>query len=630
MIQVRVRNYFPGASWISDQPTLVLEIKDRKRAIKKLLARHDLVDKLAKEVPEFDIVLFAGAEGNDKIKAPEQWFSLWLDALLTAAGVPQVMSPKAQSYQGTKNDPFSHYELICQCQISDSARVSALLRWSQNCWQAFIAAQHTNSIVKGLAERLKRLIGRDKVKPSLLALARELDQRRVPFEWDLASGQYHLWIGLGAKSQRISQEFTDRTSSLGLHQAKNKHLTRQLLQRASMPTAKGSPVPDLEAALKVAEQLGYPVVCKPVAGDQGRGVVPMITNSKELKIAWNECSRHKRGVLIETHIPGRDYRFLIVRGKLLAAVERLPCSIVGDGIHSVKELVEKENNRRRMSRVRVEGGILLSCKRINLNAEAESLLASHGLTIASVPAEGREIRLSRIANFSHGGSVRECLSEVNSSTRLMLEKVASLFCLDIVGVDVIARDIREPLHAQGGVICEVNGRPGVLPHMLAEPGRSLMGEILDILLERTCTVPVVVVHGESAAELIATIEEAVAPGLPGLTVAARTGIRQGGIALSGHDATACKIQQQVLRDPAATALLLQFDGRNVSTSGVSHGGPDLLILSRPGADPLPEHWRSWLCQSATRVVYCYDNGSNSVTSLKDAQRLAIMTLSGAS
>lgn len=627
-MQLKILYHYPACSWVSPLPALGLEIIAQRGAVETLITSHDLLASIADAVPGFKATPLLSSESAEISNSPEQWFAVWLDLLLTAAGIPQVLPPEVLSRQAEEGKGSWRAVLRCQCQPSDSRLVQTLLRWSLDCWQACLAEPPPAEVAQQLAERLNGLIMRNKVKASLLAMARAVHQRGLPFEFDCTAGMDMLWVGLGANSQRICQKFTDQSSGWGLQYAKSKLLTRQLLKGASLPIAQGAPVPDLDSALQLADQLGYPVVSKPTAADQGQGVITLIADAESLRAAWQESSSHGSGVLIEKHIPGRDYRFLVVNGCLIAAVERIPGGVCGDGIHRVEQLVLQDNDRRRRSPIRVEGGTPISLIPLELNPEAEAMLRQQGLTPTSIPAHGQRVRLRYSANFSVGGSLRECLSEVHPSTRLMLEKVARLFQLDIVGIDVIASDIREPLQPQGGVICEVNGLPGVLPHMLAEPDRALMAEILDRVLRPVSTVPVVAVQGEAAPELIAAIEAAVLPSLPGLTVGSRTGARQGGQVLSEQDASGLMAQRPLLRDPAATALLLQLDGHDIRAHGVSYGQPDLLILSQPGSDPLPEPWRTWLCRSARRVVCCDPAGPAPVTSLEQAQRLAVATLLG--
>ena len=630
MIQFKILYYYPAASWVSSLPCLGLEVRARPAEIKALLAAHRFLAAVVEPVPGFR---------NDRLLKPDtpwtmkhsgEWFALWLEVLLAAAGIPQVVPPELVSQRMAADNSAWSARLRCQCQSSEARLLEALLRWSLDYWRACAAQPRPADAAESLAQRLQLLVGNNKLKSSFLALAREVHRRGLPFEFDCAGSMDMLWVGLGANSQRFSQKATDQTSAWGLQCAKSKVLTRQLLQASGLPVARGGAVPDLDSALRLAEQIGYPVVSKPAAADQGQGVITLIADAETLREAWQESSSHGSHVLIEKHIPGRDYRFLVVDGSLIAALERLPGGVRGDGVHSVEQLIDQENDRRPRSPVTVEGGTKISLASLKRNPEAEVMLAHQGLTLASIPADGQDVRLRYSANFSVGGSVRECMAEVHPSTRLMLEKIARLFSLDIVGIDVLAKEIREPLQSQGGVICEVNGLPGVMPHMLAEPDRAVMSEILDKLLKPVSTVPVVAVHGEAADALISAIEAAVLPALPGLTVGCRSGARQGGMTLSEQDASTQVGQRPLLRDPAAAALLLQLDGRDLCAHGVSCARPDLLILSQPGSDPLPEPWKSWLCRSARRLICCDPAGPAPVTSLQQAQQVAIATLMGTS
>lgn len=631
MIAIKVLYYYKAASWASSLPALGLEVSASPGEVAKLLKSRGFLDAVVGKDAGYQFRQLLESESHWQLTRSAHWFALWLEALFSAAGIVQVLSPEVVSHRVAKDTGAWSVVLRCHCQASDGRLARALLHWSLDCWKACVAPRRPSDEVRSLSERLKCLVvGKEKAKASFLAMARDVHRRGLPLELDRVGGHRLLWVGMGANSQRISQKVTDQTSGWGLQCAKNKVFTRQLLQATNLPVAAGASVSDFDSALRVSEKLGYPVVSKPVAADQGQGVVTLIADSDTLRSAWQESSRHGSGVLVEKHIPGRDYRFLVIHGSLVAALERIPGGVAGDGIHSVEALIREENRRRGSARIEVEGGTTLSLRQIELNAEAEAMLGRQGLTPASIPISGQRVRLRYSANFSVGGSVRECLREVHPATQLMLEKVSRIFGLDIVGVDVIASEIREPLLPQGGVICEVNGMPGVLPHMLAEPDRALMAEILDRLLRPVGTVPVVALHGEASASLIAAIEEAVLPVLPGLTVASRAGVRQGGHVLSVQDASTLEAQRPLLRDPAATALLLEIDGHDLCSQGFICATIDLLILSESGSDPLLEPWRSWLSRSAKQCLCCDPSGPDTVTSLEQAQHLAVSTLIGVS
>jgi len=72
--------------------------------------------------------------------------------------------------------------------------------------------------------------------------------------------------------RRICAAETDRTSAIAESIAQDKDLTRRLLKSAGVPVPEGRPVTDVEDAWCAAQELGGPVVVKPLDGNHGRGV----------------------------------------------------------------------------------------------------------------------------------------------------------------------------------------------------------------------------------------------------------------------------------------------------------------------------------------------------------------------
>jgi cyanophycin synthetase len=299
---------------------------------------------------------------------------------------------------------------------------------------------------------------------------------------------------------------------------------------------------------------------------------------------------------------GKDFRFLVVNGKLIAALERIPGGVVGDGITDVEELIRRENEFRSANPVTVEGGANLNLVPLDWDDEAKAMLSRQGLGISSIPGCGQYVRLRYSANFSVGGSVRECMGELHPFNVFLIEKAAALSRLDIVGIDVIAPSIATPLPMNGGVICELNGMPGVLPHMIAEPRRALMAELADLLLGQSVKVPVVAVIGSGADDFIGQLESALVPLEPGLMIAGRHGLKQAGQLLRHVDASKLAVQRLAFQDLSATAFLLQLDASDLSVNGLACSQLDLLVLADQRDDFLPDPLRSWLCSCAKRVI----------------------------
>lgn len=614
VIAIQIGQHWAGASPCSLLPSLQLEIRAAAPAIPRLLQCCHQLQPLLTNERALDRLLALIQEPPALAAGDSQaWFRRWLKELLIARGVAQLLPPAPLPLEALPagldgpaplpQDPAALWRcaLLCHCEAGDLALVRELLRWSVACWSWCLQESPRPDGLERLAARLPARI-RPPVKVSCVAMARALLQRRIPLQLELADGLMLLWAGLGENARRLSQKVTDRTSAWGLDQAKHKLQTKKRLHGAGLPVAAGGLAHDAEAALRMATELGYPLVTKPAAADQGRGVITGIADAQALRQAWASSAAHGSGVLLERQINGRDFRFLLVHGRLMAALERLPGAVVGDGQHSVAELLQAENERRTRTSVLVEGGETIRLALLALDAEAEAMLQQQNLTPQSRPAAGRCVRLRYSANFSMGGSVRECRAEMHPLNVLLLEKVARLFELDVVGVDVLAAAIDAPLTGNGGVICEVNGMPGVLPHLLAEPQRLLMAELAARLLPQPCTVPLVAVQGEGAAALITAIEAAVLPDQPTLLVLERRGIRQAGEPLQPVDGSTLAVQRSWLRDRVAAAVLLELNGRDLAAHGAAWPHPDLLILTSAGDDPLPPALRDWLITAADQVV----------------------------
>src|SRR6185369_6283514 len=94
----------------------------------------------------------------------------------------------------------------------------------------------------------------------------------------------------------------------------------------------------------VARHLGYPVVVKPNQGGEGRGVTPDVRDAAELRRAYERAAAANLGVVIvEKFRPGHDHRLLVVGGRLVAASQRVPAQVVGNGADTVETLVAEVN-----------------------------------------------------------------------------------------------------------------------------------------------------------------------------------------------------------------------------------------------------------------------------------------------
>jgi len=205
------------------------------------------------------------------------------------------------------------------------------------------------------------------------AVARGIPYRR------LTEGSL-VQFGWGSKQKRIQAAETSGTSAIAEAIAQDKDLTKMLLQAAGVPVPQGHVARDQDEAWEIATRIGLPVVVKPRDGNQGKGVAVNIETREQLNKAFDVASTISSDVIIEQYIPGHDFRMLVIGNQLVAAARRDPPSVIGDGQHSIAQLVETVN----LDPLRGDGHATALTK-IRLDEIALATLANQGLNAQSIP-----------------------------------------------------------------------------------------------------------------------------------------------------------------------------------------------------------------------------------------------------
>lgn len=333
----------------------------------------------------------------------------------------------------------------------------------------------------------------------VLHVARLARDRDIP--WHVFGQSPYVRIGLGRHAEILKGTESTRTSSIGRAMSRDKSVTNMLLSEAGLPVASQRTARTERRALAVAKDLGYPLVVKPIDGNMGRDVTIGVETDGQMRQAFARAVRHSERVVIEQLIPGDETRLLVVNGKLQSAVRRVPAQVVGDGMHSVAELVDIENAR--PEREALLEGKMAVLGVIQLDADAVALLDQQGLTPKTVPAEGHKVLLRRESNISRGGSALDMTDQVHPSVRRVAEQAARALRLDVCGVDFITPDISRHWQETGGAICEVNSRPGInsqLYFMSETRRRKILSEIFTALVgaDHKGRMPVVALIGTPA------------------------------------------------------------------------------------------------------------------------------------
>ena len=152
-----------------------------------------------------------------------------------------------------------------------------------------------------------------------------------------------IQLGYGKWQQRIQATVTGRTSYIAVELAGDKEETNKILATRGLPVPQQELVRSADRAVSAAKRLGYPVVTKPYNGNHGRGISIHLTTEEEVRAGFAAAAEHASSVIVETYLTGDDHRLLVVNGELLAATRRTPGHVVGDGVSSIRKLVDLVN-----------------------------------------------------------------------------------------------------------------------------------------------------------------------------------------------------------------------------------------------------------------------------------------------
>ncbi|SCX94730.1 cyanophycin synthetase [Nitrosospira sp. Nsp13] len=339
--------------------------------------------------------------------------------------------------------------------------------------------------------RLRALNEEIRLGPSTGAIVSAAVARGIPFR-RLTDGSM-VQFGWGSKQRRIQAAETGLTGAVAESIAQDKELTRALLGAAGIPVPSGRPVANAEDAWAAACEIGGPVVVKPQDGNQGKGVAVNLVSREQVEAAYGIAVEISSEVLVERFIPGHDYRMLVVGNKLIAAARRDPPEVMGDGTHSVRQLVEQLNSDPRRGE-----GHANSLTKIHFDEITLAHLATEGLSAESVPPEGTRIFLRNNANLSTGGTATDVTDDVHSELAKRVEAAAQMIGLDICGIDVVCDSVSNPLEEQGAVI-EINAAPGLRMHLQPSFGKGrAVGEAIIANMFKDgddARIPVVAVSG---------------------------------------------------------------------------------------------------------------------------------------
>jgi cyanophycin synthetase len=423
------------------------------------------------------------------------------------------------------------------------------------------------------------LVERDELGPSTRAIVNAAAARGIP--WTRLNQESLVQLGFGTHRRFIQAAMSSQTNAIAVDIAGDKALTKALLDRAGIPTPAGAVVGTADEAVREFETMGSPAVVKPLDGNQGKAVSLHLSTAAQVREAFETASHYSSQVIIEELLDGNDFRVLVVDGKMVAASQRCPASVVGDGRRTVRELIEETNGDPRrgdghskpMSTIRIDP-VLVCC------------LAKQDLHLDAVPAAGMTVRLRENANLSTGGAAIDVTDRVHPTMRRICERAAIAVGLDICGVDLVVPDIAESF--QTGGIVEVNAAPGIRMHHWPTAGtaRDVGAEIIRMLYPvGDGRVPIVSITGTNGKTTVTRLVTHILS-RPGLCVGMTTtdGIWIGGEQVAAGDTTGPRSAATVLSDPRVEMAVLETARGGIVRNGLGYDWSDVGVMTNIAHD----------------------------------------------
>jgi D-alanine-D-alanine ligase-like ATP-grasp enzyme len=353
-------------------------------------------------------------------------------------------------------------------------------------WSIFPPSAGKKSWIMGMGTKIERAVGpailtffvkiglaKKQTEPDdeTLLLARVLwDEAKVRgidmWEWRLFGLARNIFVATYPNGKTITFEGIPWVPNGTDHVwwMDDKARLKEEFSKRGIKVARGGAARTEADALEIYKSISNPVIVKPASGSGSRHTILHITDEVELLRAFSIAKRVSPKVIVEEELLGPVYRATVVDRKFVAAIRRDPPSVVGDGVHTILELVEEENKKPARS------GPYFS--QIQLNESAQKELEWQRYTFKSVPPKAARVYFQQKVNWGVGGTTTDVTDEVHPDNSALFERAAHELTAPIVGIDFIIRDISVSWkHEEKCGILECNSMPFFDNHHLPFEGR---------------------------------------------------------------------------------------------------------------------------------------------------------------
>jgi len=433
-------------------------------------------------------------------------------------------------------------------------------------------------------KRMREIREDVRLGPSTASLVDEAVSRDIP--WIRLGTNSLIQLGYGVNQVRFQATITDKTSNIAVDIACNKELTKKMLYDAAIPVAKGDIVIDEEDLKKCIDRIGFPIVLKPLDGNHGKGASINVKTWEDALSGLEFAKKYSRKIIVERFITGYDFRVLVINNRVVAAAQRVPAHVKGDGKNTINQLIEKENldPRRGYGHENV-------LTEITVDRDTTDLLSKMGYTLDTIPKKDEIVYLKSTANLSTGGTSIDVTDMMHPENIFLAERISRVIGLDVCGIDIMAENLTQPLKENGGVILEVNAAPGFRMHLAPAEGlpRNVAAPVIDMLYPpgKPSRIPIIAVTGTNGKTTTTRLISHIVKNM-GYRVGFTT---SDGIYVQNHmlekgDTTGPYSAEFILKDPTVDFAVLETARGGILRSGLGFSRCDIGVITNIQEDHL--------------------------------------------
>lgn len=433
-------------------------------------------------------------------------------------------------------------------------------------------------------QKMREIRERVRLGPSTGSIVEEAVSRDIP--WIRLGTNSLVQLGYGVNQMRFQATITCKTSNIAVDIACDKEETKRMLEMASIPVASGSICVDEEDLEHTIKKIGYPIVIKPLDGNHGKGASINVTSWEDAVEGLAHAKKYSRRVIVEKFITGFDFRILVIDNKLVAAAKRVPAHVVGDGKHTIQELIDITNQDPR--RGYGHENVLTE---ITVDRDTTDLLDKMGYSLETAPQDNEIVYLKSTANLSTGGTSVDVTDMIHPENIFLAERISRVIGLDVCGIDIMAENLTQPLKENGGVILEVNAAPGFRMHLAPSEGlpRNVAAPVIDMLYPpgKPSRIPIVAVTGTNGKTTTTRLLAHIVKN-NGFKVGFTT---SDGIYIQNHmlekgDTTGPISAEYILKDPTVEFAVLETARGGILRAGLGFNRCDIAIITNIREDHL--------------------------------------------